>query len=134
GQNVRLGNNVKVFPQVYIGDNCVVGDDSVLYAGVKIYSDCLIGKRVIIHSSTVIGSDGFGFAPQADGSYSKISQIGDVVMGDEVESGSNNSIDRATMGSTGIKPGEKRDNPIQIANNEEIGKNTGIVAQTGING
>lgn len=134
GQNVRLGNNVKVFPQVYIGDNCVVGDDSVLYAGVKIYSDCLIGKRVIIHSSTVIGSDGFGFAPQADGSYSKISQIGNVVIGDDVEIGSNNSIDRATMGSTVIKQGVKLDNLIQIAHNVEIGKNTVIASQTGISG
>ncbi|QEC51439.1 UDP-3-O-[3-hydroxymyristoyl] glucosamine N-acyltransferase [Anseongella ginsenosidimutans] len=134
GHNVKLGKNVKVFPQVYLGDNCVVGDNSVLYAGVKIYSDCLIGSRVIVHSGTVIGSDGFGFAPQPDGSYSKVSQIGNVVIEDDVEIGSNNSIDRATMGSTIIGKGVKLDNLIQVAHNVEIGKNTVIASQTGISG
>lgn len=134
GDNVKIGRNVKVFPQVYIGENCVVGDDSVLYPGVKIYSDCLVGQRVIIHSSTVIGSDGFGFAPQPDGSYSKVSQIGNVIIEDDVEIGSNNSIDRATMGSTVIGKGVKLDNLIQIAHNVEIGKNTVIASQTGISG
>lgn len=134
GQNVKLGRNVKVFPQVYIGDNCVVGDDSVLYSGVRIYSDCQVGERVIIHSSTVVGSDGFGFAPQPDGSYSKVSQIGNVIIENDVEIGSNNSIDRATMGSTIIREGVKLDNLIQIAHNVEIGKNTVIASQTGISG
>ncbi|HYH57520.1 MAG TPA: UDP-3-O-(3-hydroxymyristoyl)glucosamine N-acyltransferase [Anseongella sp.] len=134
GENVRLGRNVKVFPQVYIGDNCVIGDNTVLYSGVKIYSDCLLGKNVVIHSSTVIGSDGFGFAPQPDGSYSKVSQIGNVIIEDDVEVGSNNSIDRATMGSTIIGKGVKLDNLIQVAHNVEIGRNTVIASQTGISG
>lgn len=134
GENVKLGQSVKVFPQVYVGDNCVIGDNTVLYPGVKIYSDCVVGKNVIIHSSTVIGSDGFGFAPQPDGSYSKVSQIGNVIIEDDVEIGSNNSIDRATMGSTIIGRGVKLDNLIQVAHNVEIGPHTVIASQTGISG
>ncbi|HEY9560241.1 MAG TPA: UDP-3-O-(3-hydroxymyristoyl)glucosamine N-acyltransferase [Anseongella sp.] len=134
GEHVKLGRNVKVFPQVYIGDNCVIGDDTILHPGVKIYAGWQVGARVIIHSSTVIGSDGFGFAPQPDGSYSKVSQIGKVIIEDDVEIGSNNSIDRATMGATVIGKGVKLDNLIQVAHNVEIGENTVIASQTGISG
>ena len=115
GANVRVGKNCKIYPQVYLGDNVEIGDDCTLFPGVKIYYDCKVGNRVIIHSSTVIGSDGFGFAPQADGSYSKVAQIGNVIIGDDVEIGSNTSIDRATMGSTVIHSGVKLDNLIQLA-------------------
>jgi len=109
-------------------------DNSVLYAGVKVYHDCKIGKNVIIHSGVVIGSDGFGFAPQKDGSYEKVPQIGNVVIEENVEIGANTVIDRATLGSTVIKAGVKLDNLIQIAHNVEIGTNTVIAAQTGVSG
>lgn len=134
GENVKLGKNVKLYPQVYIGNNVSIGDDSVLFPGVKIYHDCILGKNVTIHAGTVIGSDGFGFAPQADGSYQKVSQIGNVVIEDGVEIGANTTIDRATMGSTLIRAGVKLDNLIQIAHNVEIGNNTVVAAQTGISG
>jgi UDP-3-O-[3-hydroxymyristoyl] glucosamine N-acyltransferase len=134
GNNVTIGNNVKLYPQVFVGDNVTIADDTTLFAGVKIYSDCIIGKGVIIHAGAVIGSDGFGFAPQADGTYQKIAQIGNVIIEDLVEIGSNTSIDRATMGSTIIRTGVKLDNLIQIAHNVEIGKNTVIASQTGISG
>jgi len=134
GANAIVGDNSKIYPQTYLGDNVEVGNDTTLFSGVKIYADCKIGDRVIIHASTVIGSDGFGFAPQADGSYSKVSQIGNVIIEDDVEIGSNTSIDRATMGSTIIRQGVKLDNLIQLAHNVEIGKNTVIASQTGISG
>lgn len=134
GQGVKLGNNVKIYPHCYIGDNVSIGDNTVIFSGVKIYHDCIIGKHVVIHSSTVIGSDGFGFAPQADGSYSKVSQIGNVIIEDNVEVGSNVSIDRATMGSTILHKGVKLDNLIQIAHNVEIGQNTVVASQAGISG
>jgi UDP-3-O-[3-hydroxymyristoyl] glucosamine N-acyltransferase len=134
GNNVTIGNNVKLYPQDFVGDNVTIADDTTLFAGVKIYSDCIIGKGVIIHAGAVIGSDGFGFAPQADGTYQKIAQIGNVIIEDLVEIGSNTSIDRATMGSTIIRAGVKLDNLIQIAHNVEIGKNTVIASQTGISG
>jgi UDP-3-O-[3-hydroxymyristoyl] glucosamine N-acyltransferase len=134
GENAKLGNNSKVYPQVYLGDNVTVGEGCTLYPGVKIYADCTLGDRVMIHASTVIGSDGFGFAPQTDGSYNKVSQIGNVIIEDDVEIGSNTSIDRATMGSTIIRKGVKLDNLIQLAHNVEIGSNTVIASQTGISG
>ncbi len=134
GHNVKIGNNVKIYPQVYIGDNCSIEDNTTLFSGSKIYSDCVIGKNVIIHSGCVIGSDGFGFAPQADGSYQKVAQIGNVIIEDNVEIGSNTSIDRATIGSTIIKAGVKLDNLIQIAHNVEVGNNTVIASQSGISG
>lgn len=134
GANAVIGDNAKIYPQTYIGDNVTVGNDSTLFSGVKIYADCKIGQRVIIHSSTVIGSDGFGFAPQQDGTYSKVAQIGNVVIEDDVEIGSNTSIDRATMGSTVIRQGVKLDNLIQLAHNVEVGKNTVIASQTGVSG
>ena len=134
GDNVTIGNNVKLFPQVYIGNNASVGDNTILFPGVKIHHDCAIGKSVTIHAGSVIGSDGFGFAPQQDGSFKKIPQIGNVVVEDNVEIGANATIDRATIGSTLIKAGAKLDNLIQIAHNVEVGHNTVIAAQAGISG
>jgi UDP-3-O-[3-hydroxymyristoyl] glucosamine N-acyltransferase len=124
GENVRIGNNVKIYPHCYIGDNTVIGDDTILFSGVKVYYDSVIGKACTIHASTVIGSDGFGFAPNSENNYKKIPQIGNVVIEDHVEIGSNTSIDRATMGSTIIHKGVKLDNLIQIAHNVEVGENT----------
>jgi UDP-3-O-[3-hydroxymyristoyl] glucosamine N-acyltransferase len=124
GENVRIGNNVKIYPHCYIGDNTTIGDNTVLFSGVKVYYDCVIGSHCTIHASTVIGSDGFGFAPTSENNYKKIPQIGNVVIEDHVEIGSNTSIDRATMGSTIIGRGVKLDNLIQIAHNVEIGENT----------
>lgn len=134
GENVVIGDNAKIFPHVFIGDNAQVGNNCTLFSGVKIYADCILHNRIIIHSGTVIGSDGFGFAPQADGSYTKVSQIGNVVIEDDVEIGSNTSVDRATMGSTIIRKGVKLDNLIQLAHNVEIGAHTVIASQTGISG
>lgn len=132
--NASLGDKVKIYPQVYIGENVQIGDNTIIYPGVKIYQDCIVGKNCIIHSGTVIGGDGFGFAPQKDGTFLKIHQIGNVIIEDDVEIGSNASIDRATLGATVIKKGVKLDNLIQIAHNVEIGENTVIAAQTGIAG
>ncbi|MBN8686971.1 MAG: UDP-3-O-(3-hydroxymyristoyl)glucosamine N-acyltransferase [Chitinophagales bacterium] len=134
GGQVKVGNQTKIYPNVYLGDNVVVGDNCVLHPGVKIYNDCVIGNNVIIHGGTIIGSDGFGFAPQADGSFKKVPQIGNVVVEDNVEIGSNTTIDRATIGSTIIKSGAKLDNLIQVAHNVEIGHSTVIAAQAGISG
>jgi UDP-3-O-[3-hydroxymyristoyl] glucosamine N-acyltransferase len=134
GANVVVGNNCKIYPQTYIADDVVIGDNVTLYPGVKVYFDCRIGSNVIIHSGTVIGGDGFGFAPAPDGTYSKISQIGNVIIEDDVEIGANTTVDRATMGSTIIRKGVKLDNLIQIAHNVEISSNTVVAAQTGISG
>jgi UDP-3-O-[3-hydroxymyristoyl] glucosamine N-acyltransferase len=134
GENVKVGNNAKIFPNVFLGDQVKVGDNSVLHPGVKIYHDCVIGNNVTIHAGTVVGSDGFGFAPQEDGSFKKVPQIGNVVIEDFVEIGANATIDRATIGSTIIKSGAKLDNLIQIAHNVEVGNNTVIAAQAGISG
>lgn len=134
GEKVIIGNNVKLYPQVYLGDNVTIDDDSILYPGVIIHHDCVIGKNVSIHAGTVIGGDGFGFAPQADGSFKKVPQIGNVVVEDNVEIGANTTIDRATIGSTVIKSGVKLDNLIQIAHNVEVGNNTVIAAQSGVSG
>ncbi|MCE3281403.1 MAG: lpxD [Chitinophagaceae bacterium] len=134
GEHVTIGNNVKVFPGAFIGDNVTIGDNSILHPGVKVYHDCLVGKSVTIHAGSVIGGDGFGFAPQPDGTYKKVPQIGNVVIEDEVEIGSNATIDRATMGSTIIRSGAKLDNLIQIAHNVEVGSHTVIAAQAGVSG
>ena len=134
GEKVSIGNNTKIFPGAYIAENVFIGNNTTIHAGVKIYEDCVIGNDVIIHAGTVIGSDGFGFAPQPDGSYQKVPQIGNVIIEDQVEIGANTTIDRATMGSTIIKKGVKLDNLIQIAHNVEIGSQTVIAAQTGISG
>lgn len=134
GENVIIGNDVKLFPQVFLGDNVSIGDNTILQPGVKIYHDCVIGKNVTIHAGSVIGSDGFGFAPQADGTFKKVPQIGNVVIEDNVEIGANATIDRATIGSTLIMKGAKLDNLIQIAHNVEVGHHTVLAAQAGISG
>jgi UDP-3-O-[3-hydroxymyristoyl] glucosamine N-acyltransferase len=134
GNNVKIGNHVKIYPQTFIGDDVSVGDHTVIHPGVKIYHRCEIGQHVTIHAGSVIGADGFGFAPQADGSFKKIPQMGNVLIEDYVEVGSNATIDRATIGSTLIKKGVKLDNLIQIAHNVEIGSNTVIAAQSGVSG
>jgi UDP-3-O-[3-hydroxymyristoyl] glucosamine N-acyltransferase len=134
GENVRIGNNVKIYPQAYIGDDVTVDDGTIIYSGVKIYKQCKIGKNCILHAGAVIGSDGFGFAPDENNNFKKIAQIGNVVLEDNIEIGANTTIDRATMGSTIIRKGVKLDNLIQVAHNVEIGSNTVIAAQTGIAG
>jgi len=134
GKEVKIGNQVKIYPQVYIGDGVEIGDHSILFPGVKVYQNCKIGQGVVIHSGAIIGSDGFGFAPQGDGTFSKIVQSGNVIIEDLVEIGANTCIDRATMGSTLIHKGVKLDNLIQIGHNVEIGNNTVIASQTGISG
>jgi UDP-3-O-[3-hydroxymyristoyl] glucosamine N-acyltransferase len=134
GKNVTIGKNVKIYPNSFIGDNVTTGDDCVFFAGVRIYSETVIGNNCIIHSGSIIGSDGFGFAPQENGSYRKIPQIGNVIIEDDVEIGACTTIDRATLGSTIIRKGVKLDNHIQVAHNVEIGENTVIAAQTGIAG
>ncbi|CAM1348168.1 UDP-3-O-(3-hydroxymyristoyl)glucosamine N-acyltransferase [Tenacibaculum crassostreae] len=134
GENVVIGNNVKIYPSSYIGDNVVIGDNTVIFAGVKIYSETVIGKNCKIHSGVVVGSDGFGFAPDENGEYKAVPQIGNVIIEDNVDIGASSTIDRATLGSTIIRKGVKLDNQIQIAHNVEIGKNTVIASQTGIAG
>lgn len=134
GKNVVIGSNVKIYPNSYVGDNAIIGDNVTLFAGVKVYSETVIGNNCTIHSGSIIGSDGFGFAPNADGTYTKIPQIGNVVIEDNVEIGACTTIDRATMGSTFIRKGVKLDNQIQVGHNVEIGENTVIAAQTGIAG
>src|SRR5690606_1136737 len=134
GRDVVIGDQGKIYPQVYIGDGVTIGNNTVIYPGVRIYYDSKIGDHVILHSGVIIGSDGFGFAPQNDGSYAKVPQIGNVIIENNVEVGANTVIDRATLGSTIIRQGVKLDNLIQIAHNVEIGANTVAAAQTGISG
>lgn len=134
GENAVIGDNVKLYPHTYLGNGVTIGNDTTLYAGVKIYHHCTIGNHVLIHAGTVIGSDGFGFAPQSNGIYKKVPQLGNVVVEDYVEIGANVCIDRATMGSTTIKMGTKLDNLVQIAHNVEVGQNTVVAAQAGISG
>jgi UDP-3-O-[3-hydroxymyristoyl] glucosamine N-acyltransferase len=134
GDGVKVGRNTKIFPGSFIGDNVEIGAHCIIHPGVKVYHDCILKDHVIIHAGTVIGSDGFGFAPQADGSYKKIPQIGNVFIEDHVEIGANTTIDRATMGSTIIRSGAKLDNLIQIAHNVEVGNSTVIAAQAGVSG
>jgi UDP-3-O-[3-hydroxymyristoyl] glucosamine N-acyltransferase len=133
-ENVEIGDNCSIFTQTYIGAETKIGDNCTIFPGVKIYNRTKIGNKVTLHSNTVIGSDGFGFAPQKDGTYNKIPQIGNVVIEDEVEIGSSCTIDRATMGSSYIRKGVKLDNLVQIAHNVDIGAHTVIAAQTGVAG
>ncbi len=134
GKNVKVGDNVKIYPQVFIGDNVIIGNNVQLNSGVKIYFNSILGNNIIIHSGTIIGSDGFGFAPETNGEFKKIPQIGNVIIEDNVEIGANSCIDRATIGSTIIRSGVKLDNLIQIAHNVDVGANTVIAAQVGISG
>ena len=134
GENVTLGDNVKIYPGSFIGDNVNVGNNVIIFAGAKIYSETIIGNNCTIHSGSVIGADGFGYAPNEDGTYNKIPHIGNVIIEDNVDIGANSTIDRATLGSTIIRTGVKIDNQVQIAHNVEIGRNTVIAAQTGIAG
>ena len=133
-ENVKVGDNVHLYPNVFLGANVEIGNNTVIYPGARIYKDTKIGAECVIHANVVIGSDGFGFAPQADGSFRKIPQTGNVVIEDNVEIGANTTIDRATVGSTFIKKGVKIDNLVQIAHNVEIGENTVVAAQAGISG
>ncbi len=135
GNHVKIGNNVKIYPHTYIGDNCEIGDNTTLFSGVKVYHECKIGTSCTIHANTVIGSDGFGFAPNSQGeTFVKVPQIGNVVIEDNVEIGSNASIDRATIGSTILHKGVKLDNLVQIAHNAVIGENTVIAGLSGVAG
>jgi UDP-3-O-[3-hydroxymyristoyl] glucosamine N-acyltransferase len=133
--NAKIGNNVKIYPQSYIGENVTIGENTIIFAGVRIYHECKIGANCIIHSNTVIGADGFGFAPQSEeNNYKKIPQIGNVIIEDYVEIGALATVDRATMGSTIIRKGVKLDNMVHIAHNVEIGENTVMAAQSGVAG
>ena len=134
GENVTIGDNVKIFPNSYIGDNVSIGDNTIVFSGAKVYSECIIGKNCVVNSGCIIGADGFGYAPNENGEYSKVPQTGNVILEDFVDVGAGTTIDRATLGSTVIRRGVKLDNQIQIAHNVEIGKNTVIAAQTGIAG
>ena len=134
GKNVEIGNNVVIYPNVYLGDNVKIGSNTVLHPGVSIYFGCKIGENCIIHAGTVVGSDGFGFAPNSEGVFQKIPQIGNVIIENNVEIGSNCAIDRATMGSTFIREGVKIDNLCQIAHNVEIGENSALAALVAVAG
>ena len=134
GEKVRIGNNVKIYPGTFIGDDVNIGDDTVIHAGAKVYEGCTIGRGCVIHAGVVVGGDGFGFAPMADGRFKKIPQLGIVEIGNDVEIGANTVIDRATLGATVLRDGVKLDNLIHIAHNVEIGENTVMAAQTGISG
>jgi UDP-3-O-[3-hydroxymyristoyl] glucosamine N-acyltransferase len=134
GRNCRIGHNVKIHPHASIGDNVQIGDNTILYPGVRILANCIIGSHCTIHPNAVIGSDGFGFAPQSDGTYKTIPQLGNVILEDHVSVGAGTTIDCATMGSTIIRRGAKLDNLVQIGHNVEVGQNTVIAAQTGVSG
>jgi UDP-3-O-[3-hydroxymyristoyl] glucosamine N-acyltransferase len=134
GESATVGNNVVIYPNVFIGENVVIGDNTVVHPGTAIYADCVVGKNCILHAGVVIGADGFGFAPDEKGVFHKVPQIGNVVVEDDVEIGSNTTIDRATMGSTIIRKGAKIDNLCQIAHNVEVGTNSALAAQVGIAG
>ena len=134
GSNCKIGSNVKIYPHVFIGDNVTIGDYCILYPGVKIYQNTSVGNNCIFHAGVVIGSDGFGFAPQQDGSYKKIPQVGNVIIKDHVEIGANTVVDCATMGSTVVEEGVKLDNLVQLAHNVEVGAHTVIASQSGISG
>ena len=134
GKNCKIGTQVKIFPQVHIGDDVIIGNNCIFHPGVKIYNGTHIGNDCEFHSGVIIGSDGFGFAPQEDGTYKSIPQLGNVTIGNKVRIGANSTVDRATLGSTVLKDGVKIDNLVQIAHNVVIGENTVIAAQTGISG
>lgn len=134
GKNVRIGKGVQIYPNTYIGDNVKIGDGTILYAGVKVYYNCVVGKGCILHAGAVVGADGFGFEPDAQGVNQKLPQIGNVVIEDDVEIGANTTVDRAMMGSTRIHRNVKIDNLVQVAHNVEVGESTFLCAQVGIAG
>jgi UDP-3-O-[3-hydroxymyristoyl] glucosamine N-acyltransferase len=134
GENCVLGDGCRIYPQVYVGDSTNIGKNCTFYPGVKIYHECRIGNSCTIHAGSVIGADGFGFAPQSESEFMKIPQVGNVILEDNVEIGANVAIDRATMGSTIIHKGVKIDNLVQIGHNVEVGENTVMAGQTGIAG
>ena len=134
GKNVQLGKGVQIYPHTYIGDNVQVGDNTILYSGVKIYYNCVVGKDCILHAGVVVGSDGFGFEPDANKVNQKLPQIGNVVIEDDVEIGANTTVDRAMMGSTIIRKNAKIDNLVQVGHNVEVGQSDFICAQVGIAG
>lgn len=134
GENVKIGDNVKIFPNSFIGDNVEIGDNVLIFPGAKIYSETVIGNNCVIHGGAIVGADGFGFSPNKNGEYSKVPQIGNVIIEDNVDVGAGTTIDRATLGSTIIRKGVKLDNQIQIAHNVEVGEHTAIAAQTGVAG
>lgn len=133
-ERTEIGNRVKLYPHSFVGEKVSIGEGTIIHPSVTIYHGCKIGRNVIIHAGAVIGSDGFGFAPQQDGTYSKIPQIGNVVIEDNVEIGANSTIDRATIGSTIIRKGAKIDNLVHLAHNVEVGQHTAIAAQSGVSG
>lgn len=134
GENVKIGEGAKIYPNAVIGDNVTIGSNTTIFAGVKIYANCKVGSNCIIHAGAVIGSDGFGYAPQEDGTYKNVPQTGNVIIEDQVDIGANTTIDCATMGSTIVRSGVKIDNLVQIAHNVEVGKNTAIASQAGLSG
>jgi UDP-3-O-[3-hydroxymyristoyl] glucosamine N-acyltransferase len=134
GKNVRLGAGVQIYSNVYLGDNVSIGDHTILYAGVKVYAHCKVGANCILHAGVVVGSDGFGFEPDAQGVNQKIPQIGNAIIEDDVEIGANTTVDRAMMGSTIVRKNAKIDNLVQIAHNVEVGESTFLCAQVGIAG
>lgn len=133
GDNTAIGDGCRLYPHTVVGDGVKIGDGSIIYPNVTVYDGCILGKNVTIHAGTVIGSDGFGFAPNTEG-YDKIPQIGIVTIEDNVEIGANSCVDRSTMGTTLIRKGVKIDNLVQIAHNVEVGENTVMSAQVGIAG
>ena len=134
GKNVQLGKGVQIYPHTYVGDNVKIGDNTILYSGVKVYYNCVVGKDCILHAGVVVGSDGFGFEPDAHGVNQKLPQIGNVIIEDDVEIGANTTVDRAMMGSTIIRRNAKIDNLVQVAHNVEVGESTFLCAQVGIAG
>ena len=133
GEGAKIGKNCQIYPHAVVGDNVSVGDDCIIYPNAVVYHDCRLGQRVTMHAGSVVGADGFGFAPTAEG-YDKIPQIGIVTIEDDVEIGANTCIDRSTMGSTYVRKGVKLDNLVQIAHNTDIGANTVMSAQVGVAG
>ncbi|MBR5698922.1 MAG: UDP-3-O-(3-hydroxymyristoyl)glucosamine N-acyltransferase [Prevotella sp.] len=133
GEGAKVGKGCQIYPHAVVGDNVTVGDDCILYPNAVVYHDCRLGSRVTLHAGSVIGADGFGFAPTPQG-YDKIPQIGIVTIEDDVEIGANTCVDRSTMGSTYIRKGVKLDNLVQVAHNTDIGQNTVMSAQVGIAG
>ena len=134
GKNVQIGKGVQIYPHTYVGDNVKIGDNTILYSGVKVYYNCVVGKDCILHAGVVVGSDGFGFEPNAQGVNQKLPQIGNVIIEDDVEIGANTTVDRAMMGSTIIRRNAKIDNLVQVAHNVEVGESTFLCAQVGIAG